>query len=94
MTGKGDFSSGDNSYKFKLKSDGTGAIFSSDFPSDSEEFMHELNVEKLAAEVEEAIKAEIALQSHKSALDDAEIESIRGEIFSEKLEEVFWEEVN
>jgi hypothetical protein len=69
---KGDFSSGDSSYKFELKSGGTGEIFYSDFANDSEEFAHEVKVEKLAAE----------------------IESIREEIFSEMLEEVFWEEIN
>lgn len=91
---KGDFSSGDSSYKFELKSNGTGEIFYSDFANDSEEFAHEVKVEKLVAEIEEAIREQIALQSQENALDDAEIESIREEIFSEMLEEVFWEEIN
>ena len=91
---KGDFSSGDSSYKFELKSDGTGEIFYSDFANDAEEFAHEVKVEKLVAEIGEAIREQIALQSQENALDDLEIESIREEIFSEMLEEVFWEEIN
>ncbi|MGC2236042.1 MAG: hypothetical protein WA584_07765 [Pyrinomonadaceae bacterium] len=91
---KGGFSSGNSSYKFELKSDGTGEIFYSDFPTDSEEFAHEVKVEKLAREIEEAIIEEIALQSGQNALEDSEIENIRQEIFSQILEEVFWEEIN
>jgi hypothetical protein len=91
---KGEFSSGDSSYKFELNSDGTGEIFYSDFANDSEEFAHEVKVEKLVAEIEEAIREQIALQSQENALDDTEIESIREETFSEMLEEVFWEEIN
>jgi hypothetical protein len=91
---KGGFSSGDSSYKFELKSVGTGAIFHSDFPTDSEEFAHEVKVENLAAEIEEAIREQIALQSQENALDEAEIEGIREEIPAEMLEEVFWEEIN
>ncbi len=91
---KSSFSSGDSSYKFELKSDGTGVIFYTDFPTDSEEFAHEVKVEKLVREIEEAILEEIALQSQAAALDDAEIESIREETTSEKLDEVFWEEIN
>lgn len=90
----GGFSSGDSSYKFELKSDGTGVIFYSDFPTDTEEFDHEVKVEKLAREIEEVIQEEIASRSGQNALDASEIESVRDEIFSEKLEEVFWEEVN
>lgn len=91
---KGSFSSGDSSYEFELKSDGTGEIFYTDFPTDSEEFAHEVKVEKLVREIEEAIIEEIALQSQAAALDDAEIESIREETTSEMLEEVFWQEIN
>lgn len=91
---KGGFSSGDSSYKFDLKSDGTGVIFYTDFPTDSEEFAHEVKVEKLAREIEEAINEQIALQSGQNALEDSEIENIRQETFSEMLEEVFWEEIN
>lgn len=91
---KGSFSSGDSSYKFELKSDGTGVIFYTDFPTDSEDFAHEVKVEKLVREIEEAVIEEIALQSGQNALEDSEIENIRQETFSEMLEEVFWEEIN
>ena len=91
---KGSFSSGDSSYEFELKSDGTGEIFYTDFPTDSEEFAHEVKAEKLCREIEEAITQEIALQSGQNALEDSEIENIRQETFSEMLEEVFWEEIN
>ena len=91
---KGSFSSGDSSYEFELKSDGTGEIFYTDFPTDSEEFAHEVKVEKLAREIEEAIIEEIALQSGQNALENSEIENIRQETFSEMVEEVFWEEIN
>lgn len=91
---KGGFSSGDSSYKFELKSDGTGVIFYTDFPTDSEEFAHEVKVEKLAREIEEAITQEIALQSEQKVLEDSEIENIRQEAFSETLEDVFWEKIN
>lgn len=91
---KGGFSAGDSSYKFELKSDGMGEIFYSDFANDSEEFAHEVKVEKLVREIEEAIREQIALQSQENALDDAEVKSIREEVFSEMLEEVFWEEIN
>jgi hypothetical protein len=91
---KGVFSSGDNSYKFELKSNGTGEIFYSDFPPDSEEFAHEIIVEKLAAEIEEAVTEQVVLQSTQNALDDSDIQNICEEIFSEMLEEVFWEEIN
>jgi hypothetical protein len=91
---KGVFSSGDNSYQFEIGSDGAGKIFYSDFPTDADEFAHEVNVETLHQKIEEAIKAEIALQSQQNALEESEIESIREEIFREMLEEVFWEEIN
>jgi hypothetical protein len=91
---EGSFSSGENSYKFKLNSDGTGEIYYSDFPTDSEEFAHEVEVEKLAREIEETIREQIALQSETSALIEAEMTSIREEISGEMLEEVFWEEIN
>ena len=91
---KGSFSSGNSSYEFELKSNGTGVILYSDFPNDSEEFDHEIKVEELAREIEEATLEETALQSQAGALDDAEIESIREEITTEKLDEVFWEEIN
>ena len=91
---KGIFSSGDNSYSFELKSDGTGAIIYSDFINDTEEFDHEVNVETLRREIEEEIGEEIALQTQQNALDGSEIQTIREEVTAEKLEEVFWEEIN
>lgn len=91
---KGGFSTGDYSYKFEIKANGTGAIFYDDSFSDGNEFSHEVNLETLIEEIEAAIKSEIEFQSNDSSLDDAEIQSIREEITSEKLEEVFWEEIN
>jgi hypothetical protein len=91
---KGVFSSGDSSYSFELKSGGTGVIIYSDFIGDAEEFDHQIDVENLQREIEEAIGEEIALQSRQNALDGSEIESVREEVTAEKLEEVFWEEIN
>ncbi|MDQ3747725.1 MAG: hypothetical protein M3367_01735 [Acidobacteriota bacterium] len=91
---EGVFSSGDSSYIFELKSDGTGEIFYSDFPIDSEQFAHGVAVENLAREIKEAVKAEVALQSQQSALESSEIKTIREGISREMLEEVFWEEIN
>lgn len=91
---KGVFSSGDSSYIFELKSDGAGAVFYSGCVSDAEEFTHEINVETLSVEIEEAVVAEIRLQSQQNALDVSEIQIIREETTAEKLEEVFWEEIN
>ena len=91
---KSGFSTGDHRYHFKIRSDGTGEIFYSEFGDDSEEFAHEVKVEKLAGEIEEAIREQIVLQSEQNAPEDSEIESIREETTSEMLEEVFWEEIN
>lgn len=91
---KGGFSSGDNSYFFEVKSGGTGAIFYSDCASDAEEFAHEINVETLPREIEEAVKTEIALLSQQNALVVSEIKSVREEVTAEMLEDVFWEEIN
>lgn len=91
---EGVFSSGDSSYSFEIKSNGTGAVIYSDGFSDADEFNHEVDVETLRREIEEAISEEIRLQSQAAALDDAEIQSLRKEITADKLEEVFWEEVN
>ena len=91
---KSGFSTGDHRYSFEIKSDGTGEIFYSEFDDDSEEFAHEVKVEKLAAEIEEAIAEQVVLQSGQNAPEDSEIESIREETASEMLEEVFWEEIN
>lgn len=91
---KGVFSSGDSSYSFELKSGGTGAIIYSDGFSDAEEFDHEVDVETLQREIEEAVGEEIALQSQQNALDESEIRTIRAEVAAERLEEIFWEEIN
>ncbi len=91
---KGGFSTSDSAYKFQIRSYGTGEIFYTDFAGDSEEIAHEVKVEKLAAEIEDAIREQIALQSEENKLEDLEIENIREEISTEMLEEVFWEEIN
>ena len=88
------FSTSDHRYNFEIKSDGTGEIFYSDFDDEREEFAHEIKVEKLAAEIEETIREQIALQSRQDASEEIEIENIREEISTEMLEEVFWEEIN
>jgi len=88
------FSTSDHRYNFEIKSDGTGEIFYSDFDDEREEFAHEIKVEKLAAEIEETIREQIALQSGQDASEEIEIENIREEISTEMLEEVFWEEIN
>ncbi|MEK7724907.1 MAG: hypothetical protein AAB336_11190, partial [Acidobacteriota bacterium] len=79
MTLRGSFSTNDNSYKFDLKSDGTGEIYYSDFPDDAEDFFHEIDFGKLTFEIEEAIKGEIAYQNEKSLLDEEEIQNIHQE---------------
>jgi hypothetical protein len=91
---KGGFLTSDHSYKFEIRSDGTGEIFYSDFGDDSEEFAHEIKVEELALKIEKAIREQIALQSEENALEDGETENIREEISGGMLEEVFWEEIN
>jgi len=91
---KGGFSTSDHSYKFEIKSDGTGEIVYSDFGDDAEEFAHEIKVEKLAVDIEKGIREQIALQREENTLEDGETETIREEISGEMLEEVFWEEIN
>lgn len=94
ITLKGGFSTSDHSYKFEIKSDGTGEIFYSDFDDDSEEFTHEVKVEELALRIEKAIREQIALQREENFHEDGDAENIREEISGEMLEEVFWEEIN
>ena len=91
---KGGFSTDDGRYKFELKAGGTGEIFYSDFPADSEEFLHEINVETLSREIETAVQAELELRSEQSRLEDSDIKDIREDTASEILEEIFWEEIN
>lgn len=78
---KGSFSSCDNTYKFEIRSDGSGTIFCPEFFSD-EEFTHEIEVEKLALEIRESVN------------ESSEFNNITDEIVAEKLEEIFWEEIN
>ncbi len=91
---KSGFSTTDHRHTFEIKSDGTGEIFYSDFEDDSEEFTHEIKVENLAADIEKAIREQIALQREVNALEDGATENIREEISGEMLEEVFWEQIN
>ena len=91
---KGGFSTEDSRYSFELSSDGTGRIFYSDFEEDSEDFLHEINVEAHSKEIERDVKAETELQSEQGVLEDSEIQTIREDTVSEILEEVFWEEIN
>lgn len=91
---EGSFSSCDIRYKFEIKSDGTGTIFYSEYGSESEEFVHEIDLETLVEEIEGAVKSEIELQSETGNLEKEETENIRLEIAADKLEEFFWEEVN
>ena len=91
---KSGFSTSDHRHTFEIKSDGTGEIFYSDFGDDSEEFAHEIKVEDLAADIEKAIREQIALQREVNAIKDGATENIREEISHEMLEEVFWEEIN
>jgi hypothetical protein len=91
---KGGFSTSDHSYNFELRSDGTGEIISLDFPEDREEFAHEIKVEKLAAEIEEAVREQISLQSAQNPMDASDIKEVSEEISREMLEGVFWEEIN
>lgn len=93
ITLKGKFSSCDNTYKFEIKSNGVGTIFYPDSFSD-EEFIHEIEVEKLADEIREFISSEIKHQTEIGVIESSEIESITDEITAERLEEVFWEEIN
>lgn len=85
---KGSFSSCDNTYKFEIKNDGSGMIFCPESFSD-EEFTHEIEVEKLADEIREAVNLELNNQSQTSKFSN-----IAEEIAAEKLEEFFWEEIN
>ena len=90
----GDFSTCDSQYRFEIKKDGTGTIFYSEYASESEEFFHEINLEVFIDEVEEAVKDEIELQSETGKLEKEEIENIRQEFIADKLEKLFWEEIN
>ncbi|NJM52165.1 MAG: hypothetical protein HC846_01500 [Blastocatellia bacterium] len=90
---KGSFSSCDNTYKFEIKSNGSGMIFCPKSFSD-EEFTHEVEVEKLADEIKEAVNSELKNQMEAIVIESSEFNNIAEEIAAEKLEEVFWEEIN
>ena len=94
ITLKGSFSTCDNSYKFEIGSNGNGKIYYPDSFSDTEEFTHEVEVNKLFGEIRKAIKSEIKLRSETGKIESSELENIAREITSERLEEVFWEEIN
>jgi len=81
ITLKGSFSSCDNTYKFELRSDGSGTIFCPDSFSD-EKFTHEIEVAELADKIRESVN------------ESPENKNLFDEIATEKLEEFFWEEIN
>lgn len=92
---KGGFSTSDQSYKFEIRSDGTGKIFYSEFDSDEEEFWHEADLAELKAEIETLFAEEIELRTAEGLRADvSDLESVRDEIAEERLEEFFWEEIN
>lgn len=90
---KGNFSSCDNTYNFEIKSNGIGTIFCPESFSD-EEFSHEIEVEKLANEIKEAVNSELRHQAEIGIIESSEFNNVADEITSEKLEEFFWEEIN
>lgn len=92
---KGGFSTSDQSYKFEVKSDGTGKIFYSEYDSDEEEFAHETDLAELKAEIETLFAEEIELRKAEDlSMDLSDLEVARDEIAQERLEEFFWEEIN
>lgn len=91
---QGSFSSNQSVYQLHLKSDGIGKIIYSDFPEDFEEFDHEIEVIKLAQEIEEEIQSQIVLQSQAGELSSSEIEEIRSDTATDILADVFWEQIN
>lgn len=91
---KAGFSTFDARYQFEIRMDGSGMILYSDFYPESEEFFHEINLETLIEEIEQAVKSEINNRSDSEILEDSEIENIRQEVRKERLEEFFWDEVN
>jgi hypothetical protein len=93
---KGGFSTSDQSYKFEIKSDGTGKIFYSEYHlNESEEFWHEADLGELEQEIETLFAEEIELRKAEDlSTDISDLESARDEIAQERLEEFFWEEIN
>lgn len=93
---KGGFSTSDQSYKFEIKSDGTGKIFYSEYYlNESEEFRHESDLRELEREIETLFAEEIELRKAENlSTDVSDLEAARDEIAQERLEEFFWEEIN
>jgi hypothetical protein len=93
---KGGFSTSDQSYKFEIKSDGTGKIFYSEYYlNESEEFSHEADLAELKAEIEILFAEEIELRKAEDLPAEVSVlEAARAEIEQERLEEFFWEEIN
>lgn len=93
---KGGFSTSDQSYKFEIKSDGTGKIFYSEYYlNESEEFWHEADLAKLKTEIETLFAEEIELRKAEDLSRDVSgLEAARDETAQERLEEFFWEEIN
>ncbi len=88
------FSTFDARYQFEIRKDGTGTILYSEFCGESEEFSHEVNLESLTQEIEQAVKSEIGNQSDSEILEGCDIENICQEVRNERLEEFFWDEIN
>jgi hypothetical protein len=93
---KGGFSTSDQSYKFEIKSDGTGKIFYSEYYlNESEEFSHEIDLRELEREIETLFAEEVELRKAENlSAEVSDLESARDEIAAERLEEFFWEEIN
>lgn len=93
---KGGFSTSDQSYKFEIKSDGTGKIFYSEhYLNESEEFWHEADLAELKSELETLFAEEIELRKAEDlSTDVSDLKAACEEIASERLEEFFWEEIN
>ena len=91
---KSAFSSCETRYQFEIRSGGTGKIFYPDSFSESEEFFHELELTAIVQEIEENVEVVCRQQFGSNPFEVTEIEYIRREITSEKLEEIFWEEIN
>lgn len=93
---KAGFSTSDQSYKFEIKSDGTGKIFYSEYYlNESEEFRHEADLRELEQEIETLFAEEVKLRKAENlSAEVSDIENARDQIASERLEEFFWEEIN
>lgn len=90
---KAAFSSCESRYQFEIRSNGSGKIFYPDSFSDSEDIFHEVDFSLLVREIEEQLMG-VLQQEGNSSLEKSEIDKLRREIVAEKLEEIFWEEIN